>query len=612
MEYILKTNAIITLFYVCYVLFLQRETFFTANRFFLIAGLFTAILFPMFTIPVYVEAVQSTQLMMAVTETTTFENSTEPFDISVLLIWTYVIGVSFFLGKLTVQLISLAFMLKRNNKNAVDGYLHIKTDHDTTPFSFFKWIVYNPKQFNADELQLILEHEKVHAQQIHSIDVLLIHLATALFWFNPIIWLYRKALKQNLEFIADRDTLKQTSYQKLYQKLLVKTCVQKNNNILINTFYNSTIKQRIVMLHKSKSHFTNYLKYGIVIPLLVIFAMNFNTKIIAQTSVKTTNSIIDDQQNILKFVVTKDTKDSQLDFIKSKLADNGATISFDNLKRNSKDEITNIKIQFKYKNSTGNHATKSSEPIQPIEISMNPSDDALNVGQQISGLSQTFDVDTTDNGQKVIVVTSSTTSSTTTASSDKNSDQNAKDSIFIETTVDTITWTTGKNKNFRAIETDINKINGNNLINNPEKAPLIFLNGNKINPEEMNDIAPNTIKSITILKDEEATKKYGDTNGNGVLLILSNDPSYVKSKSGQLTSLSKNQNKKTNNISIATTKSDSNPLYILDGKEITAEELHAINTNSIESINVLKDKKATEKYGEKGNNGVIIVNLKKE
>src|SRR5690606_4486022 len=200
----------------------------------------------------------------------------------------------------------------------------------------------------------------------------------------------------------------------------------------------------------------------------------------------------------------------------------------------------------------------------------------------------------------------------TTASSDKNSDQNAKDSIFIETTVDTITWTTGKNKNFHAIGTDINKINGNNLINNPEKAPLIFLNGNKINPEEMNDIAPNTIKSITILKDEEATKKYGDTNGNGVLLILSNDPSYVKSKSGQLISLSENQNKKTNNISIATTKSDSNPLYILDGKEITAEELHAINTNSIESINVLKDKKATEKYGEKGKNGVIIVNLKKE
>ncbi len=54
MEYLLKSSAIIILFYLCYKLFLQRETFFTSNRWFLITGLFTAIAIPFIVIPVYV------------------------------------------------------------------------------------------------------------------------------------------------------------------------------------------------------------------------------------------------------------------------------------------------------------------------------------------------------------------------------------------------------------------------------------------------------------------------------------------------------------------------------------------------------------------------------
>ena len=52
------------------------------------------------------------------------------------------------------------------------------------------------------------------------------------------------------------------------------------------------------------------------------------------------------------------------------------------------------------------------------------------------------------------------------------------------------------------------------------------------------------------------------------------------------------------------------PLYILDGKEISGAEMKKLDPNSIESINVLKNKAATDIYGDKGANGVILITLK--
>ena len=53
-----------------------------------------------------------------------------------------------------------------------------------------------------------------------------------------------------------------------------------------------------------------------------------------------------------------------------------------------------------------------------------------------------------------------------------------------------------------------------------------------------------------------------------------------------------------------------NPLYIVDGKEVTSSILSALDVNKIESMTVLKNESATEVYGEKGKNGVILITLK--
>ena len=120
-----------------------------------------------------------------------------------LILILYISGVLFFSGKFIISLISLSRLLITNRKEKIGDFYFINSEKEIAPFSFFNYIVYNQNSFEQSELQQILTHEKVHAHQWHSFDVLLSQVATIVFWFNPISWLYKKELQQNLEFIAD-------------------------------------------------------------------------------------------------------------------------------------------------------------------------------------------------------------------------------------------------------------------------------------------------------------------------------------------------------------------------------------------------------------------------
>ncbi len=542
MEYVLKASAVLIIFFSCYKVFLQKETFYEANRWFLLGGLVIAVGFPFLVIPIYVEVSTSSTVPFTITSAI---NTPYPkvFDLSTVLIWAYATGLIFFLGKYIIQLISLGMLIKKHPKTTQNGYAFIETMQATTPFSFFNWIIYNPTHFNADELQLILQHEKVHASQKHSVDVLLMDLATAVFWCNPLVWLYRKALKQNLEFIADHQTQKLTLCEAQYQKLLLKTSLSHKQFMSINPFYNSTIKKRIVMLHKSKSNLMNTWKYSIILPLLAAFALTFNTEVVAQnvSDSNTSSTTTMDQQNVLTFIITKDTKAEQLDFITEKLAVKDITIKFKNIERNSKNEITGIKIKYDYKNKTGTYAKNLSNPIPSIEISVNPTSHNVTIGEQRSGLSQTIAI-ASENEPNHIQITA------------------LKDTLGLQQ----ITDATSKFQN----------------------QPLIILKDQELTHQEMQAIDPNSIANITVLKDENAIKTYGDKGKNGVIILRLKDSTAPDTQP--------------------------QPLYIVDGEEISKDKMEAIRPETIESVDVLKDQAATTKYGAKGAHGVIIITTKKK
>ncbi|MAJ31199.1 MAG: hypothetical protein CMC18_00900 [Flavobacteriaceae bacterium] len=55
---------------------------------------------------------------------------------------------------------------------------------------------------------------------------------------------------------------------------------------------------------------------------------------------------------------------------------------------------------------------------------------------------------------------------------------------------------------------------------------------------------------------------------------------------------------------------DLNPLFIIDGREVKMEKVNKLIPQDIESVNVLKGKKALDKYGEKAKYGVVEIKSK--
>lgn len=365
MDYLLKASAVIALFYLCFFFFLKKETFFNHNRWFLLMGLVIALVFPLIVIPIYIPiepitiSEASNVLYENVTNITTTTQTESVFEWVSLIPIIYGIGICLLFIQFLLQFGSLILLLIRNPKNKDGIYTYVIVENKISPFSFFKWIVYNPKNYNSDELQLILIHEKVHANQIHSIDILFTQLACVIFWFNPLIWLYRKEVRQNLEYIADFKTQSISQIEKEYQRLLLKTSISYHKISLSNNFYNSLIKERIVMLKKSRSNRKKQWRYVLILPLLAGLLISMNTKdIYVEGEVPSLNS-----EKTLEFIVTKNTSNNELKSMSEAVEQKGGTLVFSKIHRNKTNELTNIFLKLN-NHSYGN----SGQPIEPFII----------------------------------------------------------------------------------------------------------------------------------------------------------------------------------------------------------------------------------------------------
>ncbi|MBZ0327237.1 MAG: hypothetical protein K8F54_06490 [Altibacter sp.] len=281
--YIGKSAGIITLFYIVYFLWLQKDTLFIAKRQFLLMGVIAAVLLPFveFTRVTLVEVPKITEFIAS--ETIPLTHSIQQNE-QIAIYWWQVLAVLYILGVMVMtirfskQLITLIKIISTRHSEKKGGTIHIKISAQTAPFSFFNYIVYNPSLHSEAELAMILQHEQVHVSQWHSVDILLANVLLVLQWINPLAWLFKKSIEENLEFIADQKTAQQVASKKAYQLALVKASSTFTVPALTNNFYQSFIKKRIIMLNKSTSKKVNVLKIGIIIPLLAVFLWSFNVK----------------------------------------------------------------------------------------------------------------------------------------------------------------------------------------------------------------------------------------------------------------------------------------------------------------------------------------------
>ncbi|KIA84102.1 M56 family metallopeptidase [Flavobacterium sp. AED] len=367
--YLIKSSGLIVLFYLAYFLMLRKETFFTSNRWFLLAGLITSVLLPFVFITkiIWVEPTTtpinwSNVPMKNYTEEKTFEDY-----LPMLTALAYGIGILLLLAKFAFDFYSLNAVLKGKSIQQQADFKFIDTKENVAPFSYFNTIVYNSALYTASELENILEHEKVHSEQNHTIDVLISRLFCIVFWFNPFIWLYKKAILQNLEFIADNEATKKIFDKKAYQITLLKITTHENCVAITNHFYQSLIKKRIVMLNKNQSKKWNSWKYALVLPLLAAFVLSFQIKTIAQekTNQNASKSVLDVVTTINKNFSDEELK-KKAEFFKKEF---NCNLVFSEIERNSSNEITGITVNYNgnlYGNGT--YKQHSSNAIKDIYI----------------------------------------------------------------------------------------------------------------------------------------------------------------------------------------------------------------------------------------------------
>jgi hypothetical protein len=366
--YLIKSSGLIAVFFLAYTFLVQKETFFNSNRWFLLAGLFTSVLMPLFFIKKVV-FIESQKLSFNAIESTTQVSEIIPkesFDWFPIITIAYTIVGCLLVLKIVSNLVSLFKLLNKKQIVKKDRFNLVDLNENIAPFSFFKYIVFNSSFYSNKELESILLHEKVHSREQHSIDVLIAKLFCAVFWFNPFVWLYRKAILQNLEYIADQKAIQNIEDKKAYQMTLLRVVTDHNYLSITNSFYQSLIKKRIVMLNKNQSKKWNTWKYAIVIPVLVAFALLFQIKVEAQEK---NNSGESSSQNKTVMTWTKDTPDEELNSDVKFMLKQGVTIKYSRLKRNSRGEITSIRVEFK--DNEGNKGVtqiNSDKPIQTIRF----------------------------------------------------------------------------------------------------------------------------------------------------------------------------------------------------------------------------------------------------
>lgn len=295
--YFLKANIFLVIFYGFYFALFRNETFHKANRFFLIMGAILALTLPFMKS----EYFQKNEMVSSGIQEIVYEYYLDTEEIVVnpvaesvtyldAINYFYLLGLGFSLCFLAYRLMKTLDWVK-NHKNAKG-----------TAFSFLG------KVFVDNQLQgkmIIQQHENIHVKQRHFIDLLLLEMLQIVFWFNPVVYFYKKSIAIIHEFLADEAATQIATNKAEYATLLInKQFNIQPATIFTQHFFNhSTLKSRIIMLSKNPSKKTALLKYGLLAPLFFALLLVSSFTVDKSTNLQTVLEKM--ETNISQNTITK-------------------------------------------------------------------------------------------------------------------------------------------------------------------------------------------------------------------------------------------------------------------------------------------------------------------
>lgn len=258
--YLAKVNLCWVLFYSCYWLLFKRHTFFKWNRVYLLVSLLASFAIPLITFSEDVVVVTPLTQVMQVPALVTYPEATvifaheetASFDWTKLLSVIYLTGAGILFFQLVKGLLVIRSLLRKNEQLSFEDYTLIllpQSKYQHGSFSFFNWLMVSQHDYE-EHLDTVLRHELVHIRQKHSVDILFIEVLKVIFWFNPIVWLYKKSLQEVHEFLADEGAPNRARYA----TFLIGYGHHSPVQTLTNPFFNSSLlKSRIKMIYKNRT-----------------------------------------------------------------------------------------------------------------------------------------------------------------------------------------------------------------------------------------------------------------------------------------------------------------------------------------------------------------------
>lgn len=262
-NFILESGISLSVFAIIYMLLLRKETFFKLNRFFLLSSVLFSVVLPFLHFQVF----NANPVMLSEITVTPYRNLIEAVTVygkdlsgsieQVILsanavVLVYLAGVAFFLVRFLVRMLKIFLLVSRHHIQQMNGFKLVILEDDFSPFSFLNFVFISRSQQQEDSYNKLIVHELEHVKQGHTYDVLILELLAVFQWFNPFMWMLRRAITENHEYLADQAVLNSGTKRGYYKKLLLSQYIGGQFKIA-NNFNYSLIKKRIKMMSKIRS-----------------------------------------------------------------------------------------------------------------------------------------------------------------------------------------------------------------------------------------------------------------------------------------------------------------------------------------------------------------------
>ena len=268
--YLLELNIALIILFAAYKLFFEKDRNFIVRRVYLLGVVILPLLLPLLPEGVQMPIGNIAPLSIQLEGVSINGNAgagatagTLPLGKAAIMVYLVVLGLGIL--KIFNQLARITLAAISSRRMTIEGtsLLANRTFHAS---SFFGYIFIDPDSIHDDTFNHILDHENIHKREWHSVDRILTELFVMINWFNPVAWLFRRAVIQNLEYLADSAVLQKGTDPTKYQLSILNQYI---GSASISNQFSNQIKNRITMLNKNYKLGSRW-KIALLVPLTAI------------------------------------------------------------------------------------------------------------------------------------------------------------------------------------------------------------------------------------------------------------------------------------------------------------------------------------------------------